>query len=215
MEDAIREAEKASKSGKRRQKKQTKSKNSKVDPLASSKKLSPKGRKVYWIDLPSWLEILKDVKLFNADFSIQDGKRCFLLSQMMSKDETKYSLIRKTLNFADFLEAICRLVDHLQVPTKADLESHNVSTLLDLLLLKQVEHAVGDESLSGWTPVREHNVWPFRPPKYLDIDGGATRSLSSKLSVMLPFLVHQIKGSISVGKLRNVEKTKKERNNAV
>ena len=31
MEDAIREAEKASKSGKRRQKKQTKSKNSKVD----------------------------------------------------------------------------------------------------------------------------------------------------------------------------------------
>ena len=77
-----------------------------------------------------------------------------------------------------------------------------------------MEHAVGDESLSGWTPVREHNVWPFRPPKYLDIDGGATRSLSSKLSVMLPFLVHQIKGSISVGKLRNVEKTKKERNNA-
>ena len=32
---------------------------------------------------------------------------------------------------------------------------------------------------------------------------------------MLPFLVHQIKGSISVGKLRYVEKTKKERNNAV
>jgi hypothetical protein len=158
---------------------------------------------------------LKDVKLLNADFSMQDGKRCFLQSQMMSKDETKYLLIRKTLNFADFLEAICRLVDHLQVPTKAELESHDVSTLLDLLLVKQVEHAVGDESLSGWTPVREHNLWPFRPPKHCDIDGEPTRSLSSKLSIMLPFLVHQIKGSISVGKLRNVEKTKKERNNAV
>ena len=102
-----------------------------------------------------------------------------------------------------------------QVPTKAELESHDVSTLLDLLLVKQVEHAVGDESLSGWTPVREHNLWPFRPPKHCDIDGEPTRSLSSKLSIMLPFLVHQIKGSISVGKLRNVEKTKKERNNAV
>ena len=140
------------------------------------------------------------LKLFNEDFSVRDGRRCFFLSRMMSKDESKYLLIRKTLNYADFLEAICRLVDNLQIPTKAELKANEVSTFSELLIKRQIEHAVGDDTLDGWNSVGMHKAWKMKEPM--------TGSLLSKLSIMMPFLVDQIKNSIAIGKIKSVERAK-------
>ena len=198
MVDAIKEAEEKAKKGKK--KKQKKVNDDSVNPLTGSRKLSPKGRKVYWMDLTNWLEILNDLKLFNEDFSVRDGRRCFFLSRMMSKDESKYLLIRKTLNYADFLEAICRLVDNLQIPMKAELKANEVSTFSELLIKRQIEHAVGDDTLDGWNSVGMHKAWKMKEPM--------TGSLVSKLSIMMPFLVDQIKNSIAIGKIKSVERAK-------
>jgi len=121
----------------------------------------------------------------------------------MSKDESKYLLIRKTLNYPNFLECICRLVDNLQVPTKEVLEANEVVTLKELVVKKQIEHAVGDDTLDGWISVNQHKVWSPRKPM--------TGSLANRLSIVLPFLIDQIKNSIAVGKVRSVEKAKKEK----
>jgi hypothetical protein len=201
MADAIKIAEENAKKFKK--KKQKKNNDNTMDPLTGSRKLSPKGRKVYWLELHDFLHLIQDLKLINSDFSIKDGKRCFFLSRAMSKDESKYLLIRKTLNYPNFLECICRLVDHLQVPTNEVLEANEVVTLKELVVKKQIEHAVGDDTLDGWISVNQHKVWSPRKPM--------TGSLANRLSIVLPFLIDQIKNSIAVGKVRSVEKAKKEK----
>ena len=70
---------------------------------------SPRGRKVYWMSIQQWIRLLTDLKLINEDFTLVKAKLCFSFSRMHVIDPVKDNLLDTTLNFSDFIEAMCRV----------------------------------------------------------------------------------------------------------
>jgi len=89
----------------------------------------------------SWLGFLDDCGFLKSsdahsnvghEMDLDDAVLCFVWSQDFVSDEIRRSQSLQTLSFVGFLEAIARLTLFIQLPTRADLESHNLSTLEEL-----------------------------------------------------------------------------------
>jgi hypothetical protein len=159
---------------------------------------SPRGRKVYWMSIQQWIRLLTDLKLINEDFTLVKAKLCFSFSRMHVIDPVKDNLLDTTLNFSDFIEAMCRVADHFSLPTPEEIKSINVDTVVDYLDLKRIEYSCGDKELTGMTPRSKHKKWARRKSE----DWGETkeRKLLEKLAIFVPFLVNQIKGYVTIGR---------------
>lgn len=72
--------------------------------------------------MDSWLGLLEQGHLLDADLGLQQAQLCFLWSHMMVVDEVKDFARHESLSFVDFLEALARVAELKSLPSFSDLE---------------------------------------------------------------------------------------------
>lgn len=72
--------------------------------------------------MDSWLGLLEQGHLLDADLGLQQAQLCFLWSHMMVVDEIKDFAQHESLSFVDFLEALARVAELKSLPSFSDLQ---------------------------------------------------------------------------------------------
>ena len=72
--------------------------------------------------MDSWLGLLEQGHLLDADLGLQQAQLCMLWSHMMVVDEIKDFARHESLSFVDFLEALARVAELKSLPSFSDLE---------------------------------------------------------------------------------------------
>lgn len=72
--------------------------------------------------MDSWLGLLEQGHLLDADLGLQQAQLCFLWSHMMVVDEIKDFARHESLSFVDFLEALARVAELKSLPSFSDLQ---------------------------------------------------------------------------------------------
>lgn len=72
--------------------------------------------------MDSWLGLLEQGHLVDADLGLQQAQLCFLWSHMMVIDEIKDFARHESLSFVDFLEALARVAELKNLPSFSDLQ---------------------------------------------------------------------------------------------
>ena len=72
--------------------------------------------------MDSWLGLLEQGHLLDADLGMQQAQLCFLWSKMMVIHEIKDFSRHESISFVDFLEALARVAELKSLPSFSDLE---------------------------------------------------------------------------------------------
>ncbi|KAG2423715.1 hypothetical protein HXX76_015105 [Chlamydomonas incerta] len=79
-----------------------------------------------WLDLPEWLELLGEGRLYHSHFTVREARLAFVWSRMRYYDELsggRATLARaKALSFVEFLEALGRTADLISPPPPEELD---------------------------------------------------------------------------------------------
>ena len=96
--------------------------------------------------MDSWLGLLEQGHLLDAELGLQQAQLCFLWSKMMVIDEIKDFARHESLSFVDFLEALARVAELKSLPSFSDLEDAGYATfcfcksILASQLQQQAQH---------------------------------------------------------------------------
>ena len=128
--------------------------------------------------LKEWIAMLKDIDLFNYDFTSREGKLAYVWSKSRVIDEVKGREKIHRMNFYDFVEGLLRIAQLKALPAPED--------IMKLYFTKEIK----EESLHAWINVARN---PKKAKKILSkinrrsSDWGAkqTRPLSVKLQVLI------------------------------
>ena len=152
-------------------------------------------KEAFWT-LASWKQLLVDAELLDDNFTHDEGNTCFYFSKMEVVDEHKDIGKYQTLSWLEFLEAIVRLTEFLEIPPKAELQEINCDSLVafDDMLFNQ------GKTWSAWLMERDQES-----PHVLKSD-----PISVRLENVIELLFHRLerKGQIYQVKQAQVTEAK-------
>ena len=131
--------------------------------------------------LKEWLTMLKDLDLFNYDFTSREGKLAYVWSKSRVIDEVKDREKIHRMNFFDFMEGLLRIAQLKPLPSPKDITK--------LYMAKEIK----EDSLYAWVTIARN---PKRAQKVLkrvqrrSSDWGARQSRPHylKLQVLIDVL---------------------------
>eukprot|EP00854_Cymbomonas_tetramitiformis_P004807 gene4807-5875_t len=74
------------------------------------------GKKVDVMEMVQWRDMLMTAQLFDHDFNNREASLCFIHSRMKVIDQSKGMVRARSIDFADFCEAIARVADTKCLP---------------------------------------------------------------------------------------------------
>ena len=93
----------------------------------------PQAGKIRSTQLPldGWMQLFRDVELFDGEhFTQRDAKICFMLARMTAVDEMN-TRKNETLTFVDFLDALGRAAEIINLPTHKEVTRAGFADILD------------------------------------------------------------------------------------
>ena len=92
--------------------------------------LKPDGGKPTF-SLNEWITVLNDGRLIGDELTMREARLCFFWSRMVVADEVKNRHKLFTLSWVEFLEALARIADMINLPTDAMLAEAGAENMVD------------------------------------------------------------------------------------
>jgi hypothetical protein len=104
------------------------------------------------LKLSEWINMLKDLELFDDFFTARDATVVFVLSRMRVGDEESdgAALKLENLSLEDWYEALCRVAVRKALPTDAEVEAAGAADAGDFLLRLKDAGSDYDEWVEKW-----------------------------------------------------------------
>jgi hypothetical protein len=129
--------------------------------------LDPRAWRVPLMSLDGWLALMDVSGVLDAGFTRRDAVACFMWARPLRSDDGNLRMWSEAthLNFADFLEALCRLADMKTVPTDAEIARVGRGSVVEFYMR-------GGGRKSAWTPLaprRPRASSPTHTPPLLSV----------------------------------------------
>ncbi|KAK3240538.1 hypothetical protein CYMTET_49627 [Cymbomonas tetramitiformis] len=129
------------------------------------------------LHMDGWMELLDHTSLLDDQFTIQEGRLCYLWSRMMVAEEVLQFERYQAITFTDFLDALGRVADMKMIPTKDELKYAGYENYFDW---QQAEKIQGEGN----------EIIPRRKSAHIGAD--SARPLADKIAGLLDIIFRSL-----------------------